>query len=348
MEIIYSMNNKNYSRIHTGLIKGLPEKTKEVFSRRFGFTGKERETLELIGQSFGITRERVRQIEEAGFSHIKAKSGEVLDRIFKDFLLYFKNKGGLKREDVILADLGGKNYQPYILFLLTLGEQFSRVCEKKDFYSFWTIMPEAEKKIKEILSSLVGDLQKEGNPLTKKEIYSRFSAKYSLKPEELFSYLEISKNIQENKEGKVGLIDWAEIKPRGAKDRAYLVFKKENKPLHFTKVAALIDKFGYNLPNKKTFPQTVHNELIKDPRFVLVGRGTYALKEWGYVPGTVKEVILQIMEEQKQPIERNKLIEQVLSQRLVEKNTVLMSLNDKKYFLKDSQGRYILRKTQIA
>lgn len=343
------MTNINYSKIYQNLVQDLPKRTKEVFERRFGVKNK-KETLESIGQGLCITRERVRQIEEKGFFCIKEQNQETLDKLFKDFLGYFKNKGGLKKEDIVLEDLGGKNSQPYILFLLTLGEQFLRVCEKEDFYSFWTTISKPVEKIQKILNLLVKNLEKKGKPLNKKDFCSRLCSQCGLTSETLLSYLEVSKRIQEDREGKIGLIDWPEINPKGVKDRAFLVLKKENCPLHFKKVADLIDKFEFSFfnKNKKTLPQTVHNELIKDSRFVLVGRGMYALGEWGYIPGTVKDIIYRIIEENKQPIERDKIIKKVLSQRYVAENTVLMNLNNKKYFSKDSEGKYILRKTQIA
>ena len=140
-----------------------------------------------------------------------------------------------------------------------------------------------------------------------------------------------------------GLVEWPEIKPRGVKDKAFLVFKKHGKPLHFTEVAKLIDKFDYNVPNKKTYPQTVHNELIKDTRFVLVGRGTYALSEWGYVPGTIKDIITKVLKEKNEPLHKDEVVKQVLAQRLVAKNTVLMNLNNKKHFDKDANDKYFIR-----
>lgn len=342
------MEKVNYSAIYIGLTKGLSDKTKEVFARRFGIGARTPETLESIGQSLGVTRERVRQIQDAGLVNIKNEKKDVLEKIFKDFSNYLKNKGGFRREDLALEDLGGINEKPYILFLLTLGEQFSRVCEKRDFYSFWATGNSGELATNKFLTSLVADLKKEGKPMLKKEFVVQFAAKYNLTPTVLNSYLETSKNIKENSEGKIGLVDWPEINPRGVRDKSFLVFQKENKPLHFTKVASLIDSFKYNLPNKKTLPQTVHNELIKDERFVLVGRGIYALKQWGYNPGTVKDVILKIMGESVNPLAKEALVQKVLEQRMVAKNTVLMNLNDKKLFGRNDQGKYILRKTQTA
>jgi len=342
------MEKINYKQIYQKLTKGLSQKTKDIFDRRFGVKTGTPETLEAIGQTFGITRERVRQIEEVGFNYVRKQNKETLDGIYADFAKYFQDKGGFKKEEIVLEELGGKSQKPYVLFLLTLGDQFSRVCEKKDFYYFWSTISEAKTEVKDNLGVLVADMQKLGKPVSKEEFYNEIASKRGFSQPATLSYLEVSKRIQENKEGKLGLTDWPEIKPRGVRDRAFLVFKKHEKPLHFTEVAHLIDKLEYNLPNKKTYPQTVHNELIKDSRFVLVGRGTYALAEWGYVPGTIKDIIVKVLSDKKSPIHRDEIVKEVLAQRLVAKNTVLMNLNNKKNFEKDAEDNYFLRKTQTA
>ena len=342
------MKKVNYSQIYQKLTKGLSPKIKDIFDHRFGVKGGEAKTLEAIGKTLGITRERVRQIEEAGFSFVRKNNKEAIDNIYAEFANYFKENGGFKKEDIILEELGGKNQKPYVLFLLTLGEQFSKVAEKKDYGYFWSDMPSAQSKVKATLDSLVTQMQKVGKPIAKKDFYSVVASTQGISPEAALSYLEVSKRIQPSKDGALGLIDWPEIKPRGVKDRAYLVFNKVKKPLHFTEVASLIDKLNYNLPNKKTYAQTVHNELIKDARFVLVGRGTYTLAEWGYVPGTIKDIISNVLNAKNEPVHKDEVVKQVLAQRLVAKNTVLMNLNNKKLFDKDDKERYFIRKTEIA
>ena len=337
----------NYKQIYQKFTKSLSEKTKDIFDRRFGVKTGVPETLESIGKSFGITRERVRQIEEAGFNYVRKQNKDLIDNVYSQFSTYFQEQGGFKKEDAVLSELGGKNQKPYVLFLLTLGEQFSRVCEKKDFYYFWSILPDAKNKVKANLGSLVSQMQKIGKPVSKEEFVDTIS-KTGFSKQAVLSYLELSKNIQENKDGKLGLTEWPEIKPRGVKDKAYLVFKKHEKPLHFTNVAKLIDQLQYNLPNKKTYPQTVHNELIKDEGFVLVGRGTYALAEWGYLPGTIKDVITKVLKDKKQPTHKDEIVKEVLAQRLVAKNTVLMNLNNKKYFGRQDNEKYFLKGTQTA
>lgn len=340
------MKKVNYSQLYQKFTKGLSPKTKDIFDRRFGVKTGEQETLEAIGKTLGITRERVRQIEEVGFNHIRKNNKEALDAVYADFAEYFKEHGGFKREDKALEDLGGKTQKPYVLFLLTLGEQFSRVCEKKDYHYFWSVLDDAQNLVKQGLNTLVSQMNEIGRPVEPKEFYTKAASQKDFSEKAILSYIEISKKIQPDKEGFLGLTEWPEIKPRGVKDKAYLVFKKNGKPLHFTEVAQWIDKLEYNLPNKKTYPQTVHNELIKDSRFVLVGRGTYALSEWGYAPGTIQDIITKVLKESTSPIQKDELVEKVLAQRLVAKNTVLMNLNNKKYFDKDANDKYFLRKTE--
>ncbi|MCX6722155.1 MAG: HTH domain-containing protein [Candidatus Staskawiczbacteria bacterium] len=340
------MKKVNYSQIYQKFTKGLSPKTKDIFDRRFGVKTGEPETLEAIGKTLGITRERVRQIEEAGFNFVRKNNKEALDAIYADFANYFQNQGGFKKEEIALEEMGGKNQKPYVLFLLTLGEQFSKVCEKKDYHYFWSNLPSAQDKVKATLNSLVSQMQKVGKPIVAKDFYAEVASKQGLSQAASASYLEISKRIQLSREGGLGLVEWPEIKPRGVKDKAFLVFKKHGKPLHFTDVAKLIDKFDYNMPNKKTYPQTVHNELIKDPRFVLVGRGTYALADWGYVPGTIKDIITKVLSGTNQPMHKDEVVKQVLAQRLVAKNTVLMNLNNKTHFDKNSGDKYFLKGVQ--
>jgi len=313
----------------------LSERQKTVLSRRFSISPKdnkgEGETLESIGKSFSVTRERVRQIENDAFSKIRPELKKYQE-VFQYFKQYLKNKGGVSREDLLLEELAGKEEKNQVSFLLNLSQDFTRFSETPDFYPFWATEKDAFSSVKKIINSLQLELKKIGKPVQLKDLKE---AK-DLGLNTLSSYLEISKKIQKNSEGLWGLKEWPEINPRGIKNKAFLVFKKEQKPLHFTAVAQLI---GLALP------QTVHNELIKDPRFVLVGRGLYALKEWGYEEGAVKDIIAKILRESKRPLSKEEVLEKTLRQRFVKANTVLLNLSNRKNFLKTSEGRYKIQES---
>ncbi len=326
--------NYNLQKISQDLLSDLPQRVKEVVSRRFALSGNAKkgfkgETLEEIGKSFAITRERVRQIEEAGLEKIRPEIKKY-SKLFQEFFEYFKKQGGLKKEAVLMQDLGGDKFQPQVYFLLSLDKRFERQSESEDFNAFWSIDKNAVLLAKKIISQLYEKLREVQKPLAFKEL--REGVNFG--DAEVESYLEISKKIQKNKENMYGLRDWPEINPRGIKDKAYLIFKKMQKPLHFTEVSKLIEG---------SLTQTVHNELIRDNRFVLVGRGIYALSEWGYAPGQVKDVIAKVIKESKKPLTKEEVLNLVLKQRMVKANTVLLNLSNKNYFAKSPKGEYTVR-----
>jgi len=331
----------NYSKICSDLLQGAPQKGREVILRRFGLEGGERETLEKIGESYGVTRERVRQIQEDAISKIKPGL-EKHQPVFDYFSSQINSTGNLRREDFLLNYLGGEQFQNQIFFLLNLEEQFSRFSETDEHYSFWATAPKARTLAQRVIDSFQKFLLKKKQPLALenlsfRQIFGRNFEKETinrLSLQAFQSFLEISKQIQRNPEGFFGLADWPEINPRGIKDRAYLVFKKEKNPLHFIRVADLI--------GEKCNPQSVHNELIRDPRFILVGRGIYALSEWGYKPGVVREIIAEVLKKTRKPLSRRVIVKKVSEQRLVKENTILINLNNKKYFSRTSNGKYTL------
>ncbi len=341
-----SQFNFNYQKICQKVLNPLTQRQQEVMGRRFGLgdSGK-RETLEAIGHDFGVTRERIRQIENDGFFSLEEqKTEEDLKRVFSHFKSHLKNQGGLKREDILLADLGGERSQNQVHFLLDLGDVFFRYSETEDFYPFWTIDQNLSERVGVILTRLFKKIEQISTPISEDKLLRSFgSPKES--PQFTLSSLEIAKKIEKGPMGDYGLTAWPEIKPRGVKDRAYLVLKKTEKPLHFRKIAedsgGLRGKF---FVKSQVLPQTVHNELIRDERFVLVGRGIYALREWGYQTGTVKDVISKILKEKAKPLSREEILKRVLRQRLVKENTILLNLSDRNYFLKNKEGKYILKR----
>lgn len=339
--------NFNYQKICATLLNGLSQRTKDVLERRFGLKGGEKKTLEAIGENYGITRERVRQIVEEGYLKIHPKIKNY-QKVFKYFNDTLKSFGDLKKEDILLSYLGGEKCQNQVFFLLTLDKNYDRILEDKDFYSFWTKGKESIGLAKKIVDFILNQFQNERKPLLLEELYKAQKANFikildkKINKNSFNSYLEISKRIQKNPDSQFGLKDWPEINPRGVREKAYLVLKKEGKPLHFTQVTEQIEKLPF-FSQRRTHLATVHNELIKDPRFVLVGRGLYALKEWGYIPGVVKDVIFDVLKNNKRPLTKEEIVEKVLAQRLVKKATVSLNLQNTKYFLRDSRGKYNIK-----
>jgi hypothetical protein len=321
------------------------QRTREIIKQRFGLEDGQRKTLEAIGQKYGITRERVRQVEEAAFSILRQSS--ILDFFkpaFQSIDDFFIQEGQVVREERLLSCLA-KAEHPHpargaVFFILTIGQPYQRFIRLSQFYPLWTNSEKSLNKAQRLINLLIKKLEKEGRAVPADYILTtcqRIAADLSKRA--LFSYLDATKQIEQNNFGQYGLNHWPEIKPRGVKDKAYIILKRENRPLHFSQVADLINQ--NNFGPSPAHPQTVHNELIKDPRFVLVGRGTYALTEWGYQPGTVKEVIAQLLKKAG-PLTKDEIIKQVLKNRLVKENTVLINLQNRRFFVRGADGRYSL------
>ena len=338
----------NYSKIASDLLKGLSERTADIVQRRFGLKTGEGETLEAIGQSYDITRERVRQIEEEGLSKCRKKLEKYND-VLDYFFSALKTFGDVKKEDALFLSLGGEKYKNHAYFLMVLSGDFKKIQDDEALHTFWTKDKNSAVFAKKAVNFIIGKFKEEKLLVNADRLFSAYKSSLekflgkTVTKEAFASYLELSKDVQKNHEGKLGLRSWLEVNPRGIKDKAYLVFKKENKPLHFSDVASYIDGTFASLMKKKAHVATVHNELIKDGRFVLIGRGMYALKEWGYEPGIVKEIVALVMKKENCPMTREEIAEKVLKQRLVKANTVFLNLLDKNLFLKDEQGKYIIK-----
>lgn len=327
--------NFNYPKLCKSLLDIVPTRAREVIERRFGLKNNEPETLENIGKDFSITRERVRQIQERAIKQIKESKQDFLKDVFAYFQAEIIKVGGVIKEEAILKKWGGKD-QNYVLFLLNLDESFKFSSENKDYFAFWYNSDQAVKEAKKTVENFTKFLKTKGQPVALKDFGSNLS------PEVLQSYIEISTNILKSPEGLYGLADWPEVNPRNIRDKAFLALKKQNKPLHFSEIYDMITKAGAN-PEKSILLQSVHNELIRNPEFVLIGRGIYALKEWGYAPGWVKDILADVIRKEKKSLAKEDLIEKVLAQRQVKKSTILLNLSDKSYFAKDKEGRYTLK-----
>jgi len=329
------------------LMSPLQERAREVLFNRFGLhDNAEQKTLESIGELYGITRERVRQIESSALQSIK-KSSAYKDEegSFKELKEAIVRLGGIISEDELLSHFSkDKLTQNYINFFLVLHDDFTKHKENEDFKHSWTVDKETSGCVHESLRKLYESLD-DSDLVAEEDIINRFLSHLKdvagqYKNEEILKrWLSISKMIGKNPLGEWGKAGAPSIRTRGIKDYAFLILRRHKKPMHFKDVALEIKKtFG-----KNAHIATTHNELIKDPRFVLVGRGLYALKDWGYSQGVVRDVIKEVLKE-KGPLSREDLLKKVLEKRYVKENTILVNLQNGKYFKKNKEGLYVIAK----
>lgn len=325
------------------ILSPLKDRSLDIVKSRFGIgADTERKTLEAIGEKYGITRERVRQIEQAALNILKKSAEYKSEQATWDELKgIIKNLGGLVAENDLLESVSKDDeIQNHVHFYLVLGDEFIKHREDDDFVTRWSVDADLSDKVHNSLKNLYTKLS-DDELISESEMVNRFLEELKgINVEETNNeiakrWLCLSKGICKNPLGEWGREGASGVKARGIKDYAYLMMRKHGSPMHFREVAeAITDTF-----EKKCHTATCHNELIKDNRFVLVGRGMYALKEWGYKPGVVRDVIREILKREG-PLTKEEVVDKVLKERYLKKNTILVNLQNPKYFKKGKDKKY--------
>jgi len=263
-----------------------------------------------------------------------------------------------------------RNRYGFILAKL-LSDEFDHVKENDHYDNLWKLKFASVDHMEELLKHLLEKLQELKQILKTEEILSLIKESETYKKHEeklkvsnnfdissviknknfseavdainedkaLYSLLRSSKNLKQNKFGYWGINNWPEITPKTINHKIYLIMKNQEKPLHFKDIADRINEISFD--NKKANAATVHNELILDDKYILIGRGIYALKEWGYDNGTVGDVVEQILKEAGRPLTKDEITAKVLEKRLVKEATINLALMNKDKFKKEG-GKYSL------
>jgi hypothetical protein len=345
----------SYADLVSTLLENLSSREREVLQKRNAIGDFPKHTLEKIGKDFNITRERVRQIEKEGLRKIAgfdyAKANLPVADLEKIILDYLNSHGGIMaenhlKEKLINEELEAEERALDFILSYILAERLSRVDDVKDHYIIWKIKDadlDTALAISEVLKELITNHNK---PLNTQDLIEQFkhhkhwsyvNDHQSENDLILEALLRLRIDINSNILNQWGLHNWNTIKPKRMTDKAYLIMLREERPLHFAEVANLINEADFD--RKKACPATVHNELILDKKYVLVGRGIYALKEWGYEQGTVADIIGRILKENGAMTKKD-LTEEVLKQRLVQKTTITLALMNKDKFGRLEDGKY--------
>lgn len=353
------------------LLSKLAPKEKEVLMRRYGLLGAPKETLEQIGGSFNLTRERIRQIERLGIKKIKDidELQEELKKLEWLVTQLLTQHGGVMAQEHFLETFANyleKNEENLsaLLFLMTevLTEKVQWHGSNQNFHDLWRLKEARLEFLEQVIGELTKIIQENSSPLKLQELLDRFKrSEFYQKNKSQFlalnplgdeeslekeiekithTYLRATKKVKKNLFDEWGLSSWGSVNPKRINDKIYLVLKRAGKPMHFTEIARLINEAKFD--SKVAYPATTHNELILDPKYVLVGRGIYALKEWGYQKGTVAEVIAEILKQAGKPMTKQEIMNKVLAQRQVKVSTVYLALMNKKRFARTSNGEFHL------
>lgn len=338
-----SADTYNSEQITADILKTIErEREREIIARRFGLFDR-KETLEQIGELLGITRERVRQLEKAVVARLKAKAEQNLPHIETVEALLINrldNIGKASRISELAQKLNSTATKLDVARLSFLAELCPKltVIEENDHFYHGVVIASAytDKSVKETIAKIIESIKSTGEPTAIEDVTA--TIKHN-SPMEVRALASLSKDLA-TLHNRWGLVKWPMVNPKNIRDKIYVILREHGKQMHFNEIAEAIKDSAFK--RKDVTVQAIHNELIKDKRFVLIGRGIYALKEWGYEKGTVADVISKILIEAGEPLHRDEIVKRVLKERFVKETTILLNLQGKPQFKRVAKATYAL------
>ncbi|QQS69961.1 hypothetical protein IPP75_02400 [Candidatus Saccharibacteria bacterium] len=317
------------------------EREREIIARRYGLFDR-KETLEQIGELLGITRERVRQLEKSVMTKLRQTGVDLphVSEVEAALLTALGEAGETARITTLSSKLTAENTrtdQSRLAFLTELCPNISVISEDDTYFqAAGNSKVHDTLQLKKEVATVVDAIKKTGKPVDKKDL-----AKLTGFETDTFvaALASISKQLA-TLNGRWGLVKWPTVNPKNIRDKIYVILSENKKHMHFNEIAEAIKASDFK--RKDVTTQAIHNELIKDKRFVLIGRGLYALKEWGYQKGTVADIISEVLRDAKEPLHRDEIVQRVLKSRFVKETTILLNLQSKPQFKRVAKATYEL------
>ncbi|MGH7237493.1 MAG: hypothetical protein ACREGF_03080, partial [Candidatus Saccharimonadales bacterium] len=288
-------------------------------------------------------RERVRQLEKAIVTRLKF-AGQSLPHVSQaqaEFTKALEAVGGAGRISELakrFSSDASRLDQARVAFLSELCPGITVIGENDFYYQSAGITSlHDEKAMKSRVETIITAIKKLGEPCSADKLADAVG--HNSQPLQVTALASTSKQIA-TLNGRWGLIKWPMVNPKNIRDKIYVILKENGQQMHFNEIAAAIK--GSDFKRKDVTTQAIHNELIKDQRFVLVGRGIYGLKEWGFKKGTVSDIIADVLREAGQPLHRDEIVKRVLKSRFVKEPTILLNLQGKPQFKRVSRATYDL------
>ncbi len=343
---------QNAQKIVQDLLILLSQKEKHVIKRRFNLDNTYRATLEEIGKHFNVTRERIRQIEKNALTKLQRNVGNTELQQVNEFIknLLQENGGIMTDENLFssLINLLSKSdveiNRNAINLSLSLDKDLIRIPNTINYHPYIKFADINDTNVKQVTSKTIDILKKKTDILSNSKIFDELKKHFkeldATRLQQVISIFTLDKRLKPVENG-IGLASWRHINPKTLRDKIYFVLNRNKKPMHFIDIVNKITELKFD--NKRINLQAVHNELIRHDQFVLIGRGIYALKEWGFKEGTVADIIEDILKDGKAK-SQEAIITDVLKQRQVKKITIILNLKNKKQFERVGREQYKLAK----
>lgn len=328
-----------------------------ILIKKFGLqTGKEL-PLQQIGQEFWMTRERARQIEKQAlmrFRRLFVGNDKYL-KVIAEWEKILMWSWGILAEWELISKLVAKwifKFTSQELKLILMSDfNLTHLRRNKIIDKSFYVDSLYEDLLTNIALYSIKHFEKTNThesiydfiDMLKKEFGKKNPDIQFLQDNQFYlNLLKVVKNISIF-DGKVWLSTSKEVNPKTIKDKLLYIFRIHGKPLHYTDAANLVMEY---FPWKAVKITTTHNELVKsNDVFVNVWLWLYTLKERGVQWWTVLEILTRIMEKTNRPMSTKEIMQQILKEKMIAPNTVLLNLHKhKNVFFKNEKWMYSLVK----
>ena len=306
--------------------------------KKFWLGGQKGVPLQRIGQEYNLTRERIRQIETQALMRFRRLIvwNETYMSVLSEAKKILDAHGGILWEDVLVAKLINRNLFKFtkdeLKLILVSDFDVTYLKRNKLLYKAFYIEPLFEDLLTKMAIYVNSYFEKRWKSEDMYEFIAKIKDEFSREykdvtylKNDLFyvNFFSLIRNFSVF-DGKVGFDDFADVNPKTMKLKIYYIMKRINKPVHYQELPSKIMDY---FPNKSCKINTIHNELVKNnDMFVNLGLGRYWLKEWWYEGWVVKDILVRIFEKNGRPMAVKELCKEVLKEKMVSPNTVMLNL----------------------
>lgn len=332
------------------------ERTIEIVSKRYGLMNGEKQTLEEIGDNYGVTRERIRQVQKKALNRMKHPMNSIKDQLaglIEEVL--FRNGGILSAEEADLEipkALGGiKDDGSSILDLLSdLG--WIQNCRIGDIAIYSPLLSGVSLcKLSEKINLLIktADLGMSVSSIIEKIwLFSKIKDERFDSNEFVLKYCRTDPRIEEMAitsaypeiifrhytSGQFPKKGWVVLMKR--------VLEEEQMPLHFTEITNKVNDLMGN-SERQLDVRRGHSILIEDEIFAHSGvNGTYGLTAWGLKKELTPQVIVECMKKAGFPLHWKQIYNYVSKYKNTKPANIVRCLEDNRLFKKVDAGVYWL------
>ena len=328
-------------------------KERLILMRKFGLDGNKETPLQKIGKEYSLTRERVRQIETQALMRFRRLivGNEVYMNVLQESKNILESHGGILGEDALISKIINKNLFKFskqeLKLILVSDFDITYLKRNKEINKAFYIEPLYEDLLTKIVLFTLQHFKERNHSQDLYEFISELKDYFaedtkdipSLKNDLFYvNFFNIVKNIT-ILDWKIWLLEFDDINPKTVKLKMLYTMRRLNKPIHYQELPVkILERF----PGEVTKINTIHNELVKNnDLFVNQGLGLYWLKERGFQGGSVKDILIRIFKKNNHPMTAKELTREVLREKMVSPNTVILNLQKfKDDFQRVDKGTY--------